>query len=75
ILLSSPYAWQSGIVDEHERIGGSDPAGALAEILRTGAGLGARYEIEDEAELSWTLRRDARSVVTYRVHYLRARKT
>jgi len=30
--------------------------------------------IEDTAELPWTLRRDARSVLAYRVHYLRARK-
>ena len=74
LLLSSPYAWQSGIVDEDERLGGADPAAEITRILRTGHGLRASYQIEDEAELAWTLRRDARSEVTYRVHYLRATK-
>jgi hypothetical protein len=32
------------------------------------------YAIVEEAELPWALRRDARSVVTYRTHYVRARK-
>jgi SAM-dependent methyltransferase/uncharacterized protein YbaR (Trm112 family) len=74
LLLSSPYAWQTGIVDEAERLGGDDPAAAIAAILRSGDGLGARYEIEDEAELPWSLRKDARVALSYRVHYLRARK-
>lgn len=72
LILSSPYAWQSSVMEDAERIGGADPAGAVAELVRSG--LGARYEIEEEAEVSWTLRRDARSAVDYRVHYLRARK-
>lgn len=74
LILSSPYAWQSEHVADDERIGGADPAAALADILRGGADLRARYEIVEEAELPWTLRRDARSRVAYRVHYLRARK-
>lgn len=74
IILSSPYAWQSSVMDERERIGGADPAAALVAILRDGAGLRTRYRIEEEAEISWTLRRDARSAVTYRTHYVRARK-
>jgi SAM-dependent methyltransferase len=75
IILSSPYTWQSSI-DDGERLGrGADPAADLAAILRGGIGLGARYEIEDEAELPWSLRRDARNAVSYRIHYLRARKT
>ncbi|HWO25616.1 MAG TPA: methyltransferase domain-containing protein [Kofleriaceae bacterium] len=74
VILSSPYAWQSSVVDEGERIGGADPAAAVAAILRDGAGIGGRYEIEEEADVAWTLRRDARSAVAYRVHYLRARK-
>jgi SAM-dependent methyltransferase/uncharacterized protein YbaR (Trm112 family) len=74
ILLSSPYAWQSDVVDEGARMGGADPARDLVELLRAGTDLGARYTIEDEDELTWTLRKDARSAVTYRVHYLRARK-
>jgi SAM-dependent methyltransferase len=74
VLLASPYAWQSGVVHEHERFGGADPAAALVALLSGGTGLTGRYQIEEEAELSWTLRRDARSSVTYRTHYLRARK-
>ena len=74
LVLSSPYAWQSGVVDEDQRLGGADPAADLAEQLRTGRDLRAAYQLEDEAELAWTLRRDARSRVAYRVHYLRARK-
>ncbi len=72
VVLASPYAWQSQVMHEDERIGGADPAAAVAEILRSG--LSAPYQIEDESELSWTLRRDARSAVTYQAHYLRARK-
>jgi SAM-dependent methyltransferase len=74
LILASPYSWQSTVMDDHERIGGSDPAIDVATILRDGSGLGARYRIEDEADVPWTLRRDARSTVSYRVHYLRARK-
>jgi uncharacterized protein YbaR (Trm112 family) len=74
IILSSPYAWQSSVMHEHERFGGDDPAAALRELLTTGSGLRARYRIEDESEIAWTLRRDARSAVTYRTHYVRARK-
>lgn len=74
IILSSPYAWQSSVMHEHERLGGADPAAALRALLTEGSGLRATYRIEDEAEISWTLRRDARSAVTYRTHYLRARK-
>lgn len=74
IILSSPYAWQSSVVGDRERIGGADPAAAVAALLAEGSGLRARYRIEDEDEISWTLRRDARSTVTYRTHYLRARK-
>jgi uncharacterized protein YbaR (Trm112 family)/SAM-dependent methyltransferase len=74
IIVSSPYAWQSSVMGEDERFGGADPAAALRELLTGGIGLRARYRIEDESEISWTLRRDARSSVTYRTHYVRARK-
>jgi uncharacterized protein YbaR (Trm112 family)/SAM-dependent methyltransferase len=74
IIVSSPYAWQSSVLHEHERFGGADPAAALRTLLAEGTGLRARYRIEDDSEISWTLRRDARSSVTYRTHYLRARK-
>jgi SAM-dependent methyltransferase len=74
VIVSSPYSWQSAVMEDHERIGGADPSIDIAAILRDGRELGARYRIEDEAELPWTLRRDARSTVSYRVHYLRARR-
>ncbi len=70
LILSSPYTWPAGVPG----FGGADPAAALVAILRTGDDLRARYEIVDEAELTWTLRRDARTEVAYRIHYLRARK-
>ena len=75
VILSSPYSWQSNVLHEDERFGGDDPATELVRILRTGQGLGARYEIEEEADVTWTLRRDARSTVAYRTHFVRARKT
>jgi SAM-dependent methyltransferase/uncharacterized protein YbaR (Trm112 family) len=68
ILVSSPYAWQSGVTEEDERFGGDDPAAELVRLL------GDRFTIEDEDELSWNLRRERRCAVTYRVHYVRARK-
>jgi 2-polyprenyl-3-methyl-5-hydroxy-6-metoxy-1,4-benzoquinol methylase len=74
LIVSSPYAWQSSVMADAERLGGHDPAGALAALLQSGSELAARYEIEDEADLPWTLRRDARSCASYSIHYLRARK-
>jgi SAM-dependent methyltransferase len=70
IIVSSPYAWASHVMEEDERFGGADPAGALVDWFRAGG----RFAIEEEAEVSWTLRRDARSSVSYRTHYVRARK-
>lgn len=74
IIVSSPYAWQSSVMQEHDRIGGADPAAAVRAILTEGTDLRTRYRLEDEAEITWTLRRDARSAVTYKSHYIRARK-
>ena len=74
LILASPYSWSSAVMAEPERLGAADPAAEVAEILRAGEGLEQPYELEDEANLAWTLRRDARSTVAYRTHYLRARK-
>lgn len=74
VILSSPFAWQSHIVPDEHRLGGPDPAADLAAILTSGA-LGSRYSIEEQAEIPWVLRRDSRSAIAYRIHYLRARKT
>jgi SAM-dependent methyltransferase/uncharacterized protein YbaR (Trm112 family) len=77
ILVASPYAWQSAVMDDRERLAGDgpepDPAAALVEIFTRG--LSVPYVVEDEAELAWRLRRDARTTVDYRIHYLRARKS
>jgi uncharacterized protein YbaR (Trm112 family)/SAM-dependent methyltransferase len=73
LVLASPFAWQSTVMADAERLGGTDPAGTLAAMLRDGA-IGARYRIEDEADLPWTLRRDGRSAFVYRTGYVRARK-
>ena len=75
VILASPYAWQSGIVADEHRFGGADPAAALRRRLVEGEALEARYTVEDEADVPWTLRRDARSAVVYQVHWLRARKS
>jgi len=65
VILASPYAWQA-----HARpFGGADPAAALAAHLTEHG-----YAIEDAALVPWRLRRDAHCVLTYRSHYIRARK-
>jgi len=74
LLLASPYAWQSGIVDEAHRLGGANPEAELVRRLQTGEGMESRYSIEDQAQLTWWLRRDSRSGTAYAVHWLRARK-
>ncbi|MFT3699225.1 MAG: methyltransferase domain-containing protein [Kofleriaceae bacterium] len=71
VILSSPYAWQTSIVDAPLPF---DPAESLLDILQTGDGLGSRYQILESTDLEWTLRRDARSSVSYRIHWVRARK-
>ncbi|HEX4462741.1 MAG TPA: methyltransferase domain-containing protein [Polyangia bacterium] len=75
VILTSPYAWQSGIVLEEHRLGGADPAAAVRRRFTDGDELEARYTVVEEAELPWTLRRDARAATVYRVHWLRAQKS
>jgi len=65
-MCASPYAWQSGFVGERHRIGGADPAGEVARRL---VALGLK--IEEETDVAWTLRRDARAAAAFSVHYLR----
>ena len=74
LVIATPYAWQSHIVDDAQRLGTDDPAAELRRRLTAGEGLESRYTVEDEDELQWSLRRDARSATVYRVHWLRARK-
>jgi len=69
ILLASPYAWRDDVVDSAERLAGADPAAVLRDEVRA---LG--WTIEEEADLPWTLRRDARALSVYQVHFLRARR-
>ncbi|MFN2547396.1 MAG: methyltransferase domain-containing protein [Myxococcales bacterium] len=69
ILLASPYAWRDDVVPVAERLGTSDPATALREEIRT---LG--WSIKEEAEVPWTLRRDARALSLYQTHFVRCLK-
>jgi SAM-dependent methyltransferase len=75
LIIATPYAWQSSIVADEHRLGAHDPADELRRRLTQGLALESRYAIEDEDELAWSLRRDARSATCYRVHWLRARKS
>jgi SAM-dependent methyltransferase/uncharacterized protein YbaR (Trm112 family) len=74
VILASPYSWQSGIVAEEHRLGGADPAAAVRRRFVDGDDLEARYQVADEGEVDWALRRDARAATAYRVHWLRVRK-
>ena len=74
LIVASPFCWQTGIVDEGERIGDRDPADALMGLLESGTGLSGPYTIEESFDLHWTLRRDARQDLGYSVHWIRARK-
>jgi SAM-dependent methyltransferase len=69
IVLSSPYSWQSAHVADMHRPKGADPA---AETSRHWKSLG--YQLLEDTDVPWSLRRDARSTVVYAAHYLRARK-
>lgn len=73
LLLSSPLIWQS-VTPEENRPRGHDPAAAYVNLLRTGVGLMAPYEILDEGDLAWWLRSEARMAYSYRSFYVRARK-
>jgi SAM-dependent methyltransferase/uncharacterized protein YbaR (Trm112 family) len=66
LLLATPFAWSSAVVEEAQRFGGADPTAALPALL------GKDFVVEETAELPWRLRRDARSHTYYWVHYLRA---
>ena len=69
IAVASPYSWRSGITEETERLGGSDPAAALrSEATQLG------WSVVDEAEVPWSLRHDSRSATLYSVHWLHSRK-
>ena len=69
LLIASPYSWQSGTTDEERRIGAGDPAAELGRRLRDKG-----FRVDDEAELLWWLRRDARSGHAYSVHWIAAGK-
>lgn len=82
LLLSTPFSWDSAHVDDGQRIGGAegrpfggDPVEELRRVL-DGTALGApwRFEIEDEADVTMTLVRDARCRFVYDVRVVLARK-
>jgi SAM-dependent methyltransferase len=69
ILLASPYAWRDDVVPPSERLGAADPAAALREEIRA-----LDWSVEDEADVPWTLRRDARASSLYQTHFVRCVK-
>lgn len=69
LIIASPYQWHVGVVAEEERFGGADPAAELVRMLTSGG-----FAIEEQAEVPWELRRNARSTITFQSHYVRARK-
>jgi SAM-dependent methyltransferase len=82
-LLSTPYAWDSGQVDDGERIGGAAGrafGGRAEEELRRvleGESLGAPWRFElvrEERHVPWTLVRDERCRFQYDLHVVVVRK-
>ncbi|MBP9205666.1 MAG: methyltransferase domain-containing protein [Kofleriaceae bacterium] len=74
VILASPFAWSSAVVADQHRLG-PDPVTELVGRLARGDGLGARFVVEEQVDLPWTLRRDGRSALVHSIHYLRLRKT
>lgn len=77
LLLASPFTWPDQATAElagDPLLGGPDPAAGLRTLLTTGDGLGARYAIEDAAEVPWRLRIDAATATLFRCHLVRARR-
>jgi SAM-dependent methyltransferase/uncharacterized protein YbaR (Trm112 family) len=69
VVIAAPYAWHAGVTPETARFGGADPGGELVRYLGS---LG--YAIEEEDDVPWVLRRDARNAMTCVTHYVRARR-
>ena len=69
VILSSPFTWQTAVVDDSAHFGDSDPASALERWFTEKA-----YDLLDQGDVPWVLRRESRSATTYRTHYLRVRK-
>ncbi len=74
VIVTSPFAWSSGVTPAEAQTGGADPAGWLRRTFEQGAGLTSRYGVEDEADLEWWLRHSARAATLHRVYYLRVRR-
>lgn len=74
LALSSPFSWQSETVDDAARPVGESGAAWLRERLVGGLDLAAKYQIVDEKDLMWALRRDERAANLYRTHWLTARR-
>jgi SAM-dependent methyltransferase len=82
LVMSTPYAWDSALVDDGERIGGApgrpfgdDPERELRRVLTAGDPFPWKFEILREIpKLSWTLVRDDRCRFQYDLHVVVARK-
>lgn len=70
VLGASAYLWQSAFMPDSKRIGTVDPGADVLRMLTWERGL----ELEDEADVETTLRRDARQGSSFRLHWLRLRR-
>ena len=83
-ILTSPLSWNEEITEPEDALGGGTAEGWAQ--LGTAAGLALllqgqlpvlphlRYEILEQTDVPWSLREHSRSVTTYDVHVLVARK-
>src|SRR5262249_60671861 len=53
IIVSSPYAWQSSVMAEHERLGGGDPPPGPGPLFPGGGGVGTRGPIQGGGGRPW----------------------
>lgn len=84
MILSSPFSWKDDITPPAFALGGGidprwvelgTPAG-LAELLagRMPELPYLRYEVLEQLDVPWTIRRDSRQLLTFDVHLIAARK-
>lgn len=65
LVLATPYQWEAAGVPLDERF---DEDGLRTRLRDAG------WHLVDDVDLDWNLRRDARSALHYRSHWLRARR-
>jgi hypothetical protein len=71
-LSSYLGSYESGFEELAAKLRGRPPVPIAAAVRAELVGLG--WTIEDDCDLSWTLRHDARAATIYLVHFMRARR-